>query len=76
MEGELDDREVTYTINRLAALTAADADVIPPDNLMSRSLGAFLAGQRAEQEGYLEKVEELWQQTRRQSRTIPKLWLS
>ncbi|HHK7932050.1 DEAD/DEAH box helicase [Serratia marcescens] len=64
MEGELDDREVTYTINRLAALTAADADVIPPDNLMSRSLGAFLAGQRAEQEGYLEKVEELWQQTR------------
>lgn len=64
MEGELDDREVTYTINRLAALTATDADVIPPNNLMSRSLGAFLAGQRAEQEEYLEKVEELWEQTR------------
>lgn len=60
MDGHLDDREVTYTINRLAALTAADGDVASPDNLMSRSLGAFLARQRAEQNEYLEKIEELW----------------
>lgn len=60
MDGHLDDREVTYTINRLAALTAADGDVASPDNPMSRSLGAFLARQRAEQNEYLEKVEQLW----------------
>jgi superfamily II DNA/RNA helicase len=60
MEGHLNDRDVTYTINRLAALTAADSDVAAPDNLMSRSLGAFLARQRAEQQEYLQKVEQLW----------------
>jgi DEAD/DEAH box helicase len=64
MEGKLDDREVAYTVNRLAALTAADGDAASADNLMSRSLGAFLARQRAEQEEYLEKVEELWDKTR------------
>jgi DEAD/DEAH box helicase len=60
MDGELDDREVTYTINRLAALTAADGDAVSPDNLISRSFGAFLAHQRAEQNEYVEKVEKLW----------------
>ena len=64
MEGKLDDREVAYTVNRLAALTSADGDAASADNLMSRSLGAFLARQRAEQEEYLEKVEELWDKTR------------
>jgi superfamily II DNA/RNA helicase len=60
MEGKLGDREVTYTVNRLAALTAADGGLDSADNLMSRSLGAFLARRRAEQVEYREKVEELW----------------
>lgn len=64
MAGELDDREVTYTVNRLATLTANDEDVIPSDNLLWHSLGAFLAHQKAEQETYRIKVETLWQKTR------------
>jgi hypothetical protein len=65
MEGKLDDREVMYTVNRLAALTAADGGATSQDNLMSRSLGAFLARKRAEEEEeYLEKVEKLWAEAR------------
>ncbi|HIE5562966.1 TPA: DEAD/DEAH box helicase [Enterobacter kobei] len=71
MEGELKDREVTYTINRLAALTAAGAEVMPPNNLMSRSLSAFLAIKHSEQKEYNEKVEELWQQTRKAVEDTP-----
>jgi superfamily II DNA/RNA helicase len=61
MEGKLGDREVTYTVNRLAALTAADGGLDSADNLMARSLGAFLARKRAEQVEYREKVVELWE---------------
>ncbi|RWL47624.1 MAG: DEAD/DEAH box helicase [Mesorhizobium sp.] len=60
MDGNLNDREVKYTINRLAALTVSDA--VPPDNMMTRSFGAFLARQREDQTEYLRKVEELWRQ--------------
>lgn len=63
MEGWINDREVTYTVNRLASLISADGSAAQ-DNLMSRSLGAFLARQRADQDAYFEKVEELWEQTR------------
>jgi hypothetical protein len=59
MDGELDDREVRYTINRFAALGASDGEATSQDNLMSRSLGAFLARARDEEEAYFDKVEEL-----------------
>ena len=64
MAGELDDREVTYTVNRLATLTANDEDGIPSDNLLWHSFGAFLAHHKAEQEIYRIKVETLLQKTR------------
>ena len=60
MEGKLDDRQVTYTINRLVALSAADVDAGSADNLMSRSFGSFLAEKKKKQDVYLKKVEELW----------------
>lgn len=60
MEGKLDDRQVTYTINRLVALSAADVDVASTDNLMSRSFGSFLAEKKKKQDDHLKKVEELW----------------
>ncbi|MES0009294.1 DEAD/DEAH box helicase [Mesorhizobium sp. M0062] len=64
MDGELDDREVTYTVNRLAALTAAGGDTPSQDSLLSRSLGAFLAKRRNEEQAYLAKVDELWSEAR------------
>lgn len=64
MDGELEDREVRYTVNRLAVLTVTDGNVISQNNLMSRSLGAFLARQRAKHEEYLGKVELLWDQAK------------
>lgn len=60
MDGQLDDRQVTYTINRLVALSTADVDIASADNLLSRSFGAFLAEKKATQQAYLEKVQELW----------------
>ncbi|MEX1030753.1 MAG: DEAD/DEAH box helicase [Paenibacillaceae bacterium] len=64
MEGKLEDREVTYTVNRIAALTATDNDMTSPDNLMSRSLGAFLARKRDAEEYYTQKVKKLWDEAR------------
>lgn len=64
MNGELADREVVYTINRFVSLATADVDVASPDNIMSRSLGAFLARKRNEEAEYLAKVEELWDEAR------------
>lgn len=60
MQGKLNDRQVTYTINRLVSLSATDVDVASTDNLMSRSFGFFLAEKKKKQEDYLKKVEELW----------------
>jgi hypothetical protein len=64
MDGALDDREVRYTINRFAALGASDGEATSHDNLMSRSLGAFLARARDEEKAYLDKVEKLWAEAR------------
>jgi hypothetical protein len=57
MEGRLVDRDVTYTVNRLAVLAAGD---IAGDNFMIRSFGAFRARQRADEASYLAKVAQLW----------------
>lgn len=62
-EGKLDDREVRYTINRLAVLTA-EADTTNPNDFISHSLGVFMAKQRGEEEGYIRKIERLWKEAK------------
>ena len=64
MNGELSNREVMYTINRVAALVASDGENVSQVNLMSRSMGAFLARKRAEEQEFLAKVEVLWAKSR------------
>ncbi|WP_103108486.1 DEAD/DEAH box helicase [Brevibacillus reuszeri] len=61
--GILTDREVRYTVNRLAALKA-EADVALPEDFISRSLGAFLAKIREVEESYGQKVEKLWDEAK------------
>lgn len=58
-DGKLDDREVRYTVNRLASLKA-EADVEIPEGFFSKSLGAFMAKNRQLEESYEQKIEELW----------------
>jgi len=63
MAGELADRDVRYTVNRLAALTAGD-QAISPDNLLLRSFAAFRARQRNDEAAYMVKVGVLWNAAR------------
>lgn len=63
MAGEVVDRSVMYTINRLAALSAADGE-ISPNNLLVRSFAAYTARQRGEEGPYLAKVAVLWEAAR------------
>lgn len=65
MQGHLDDRDVRYTVNRLASLTASDGGTITTSNLLVRSLAAFRARQRAEEKDYMLKVEQLWKEALR-----------
>lgn len=65
MQGSLVDRDVRYTVNRLASLTAAQGAVISPDNLLLRSLAAYRARTRAQEQAYMAKVEQLWQEALR-----------
>lgn len=60
MNREFDDREVRYTVNRLATLAASGGRAASLDTLMSRSLGAFIARRRGAEQAYLDKVVELW----------------
>lgn len=60
MAGAMDDRDVRYTVNRLAALSAADGGAIVPGNLLMRSFAAYRARARAEEAAYLAKVNVLW----------------
>lgn len=60
MAGEMDDRDVRYTVNRLAALSAADGGAIAPGNLLLRSFAAYRARARAEEAAYMAKVNVLW----------------
>jgi len=59
MAGAFSDRDVRYTVNRLAALSAADG-AIAPDNLLLRSFAAYRARQRHEEAAYMTKVQVLW----------------
>jgi superfamily II DNA/RNA helicase len=63
MAGDLADRDVRYTVNRLVALTAAD-QAIAPDNLLVRSFAAFRARQRGDEAAYMAKVGVLWDAAR------------
>lgn len=63
MTGEAVDRDVMYTINRLAALSAADGEV-SPNNLLVRSFAAYRARRRGEEAIYLAKVAVLWEAAR------------
>ena len=60
MQGSLGDKDVRYTVNRLASLSAADGASIKPGNLLLRSLAAFKARQRSAEQAYLRKVSTLW----------------
>ena len=59
MEGDLVDRDVRYTVNRLAALSATDG-AITSNNLLVRSFAAYRARQRNEEQAYMAKVAVLW----------------
>jgi superfamily II DNA/RNA helicase len=59
MAGDVADRDVKYTVNRLAALSAADG-AIAPDNLLLRSFAAYRARRREQEATYLNKVGLLW----------------
>ncbi|MGS1018093.1 DEAD/DEAH box helicase [Allosphingosinicella humi] len=65
MQGQLDDRDVRYTVNRLVSLTASDGGKITTSNLLVRSLAAFRARQGTEEKGYMLKVEHLWNEALR-----------
>ena len=60
MAGDLNDRDVRYTVNRLAALSAADGGAIAPGNLLLRSFAAYKARARAEEAAYMTRVNVLW----------------
>lgn len=59
MAGDLVDRDVRYTVNRLAALSATDS-AITSNNLLVRSFAAYRARQRGEEQAYMTKLEVLW----------------
>lgn len=59
MQGDLADRDVRYTINRLAALAAADGKATDTTFLV-RSFAAFRARRREEEHEYMAKVQHLW----------------
>lgn len=59
MQGNLADRNVRYTINRLAVLAAADGKA-SESNFLVRSFAAFQARRREEEQEYLTKVKRLW----------------
>lgn len=64
MEGNLSDKDVRYTINRLASIEASDGEVTAQERLISRSFGAFLARSRGAEQAYLSKANELWHEVR------------
>ncbi len=65
MEGRLADRDVRYTINRIAALTASDGEAVSSGNFLVRSLAAFRARKRNEEQAYMAKVQGLWREALR-----------
>lgn len=65
MEGRLADRDVRYTINRVASLTASDGEAVSSGNFLVRSLAAFRARKRDEEAAYMAKVQGLWREALR-----------
>ena len=59
-EGETEDAEVRYTVNRLATLASVDGDPSQMDALMARSFGAYKARKLQQEDAYLDKVLGLW----------------
>jgi len=62
-EGRIEDLEVRYTINRLAALKA-EADVVLSEDVILRSFGVFLAKNNQLEESYVQKIEKLWDEAK------------
>lgn len=71
MAGHLEDRDVRYTINRVAALSAADGDAIAPTNLLVRSFAASRARKQDEEATYMAKVGLLWSAARAVVEKVP-----
>lgn len=60
MQGDVVNREVRYTVNRLAALANAEGSDSSDVTLINRSLGAFIAKKRGEESSYTKKIDSLW----------------
>jgi hypothetical protein len=60
MQGDVVEREVRYTVNRLAALVSSDESSTPDVALIKRSLGAYSARKRGQEQEYAEKIDGLW----------------
>ncbi|GGE38521.1 hypothetical protein GCM10007276_14760 [Agaricicola taiwanensis] len=64
MEGDFQDRDVRYTINRLASLSSSPDFDVSKDNILIKSFGAFLARANATENEYNAKMTKLWTQAR------------
>lgn len=60
-EGKLNDREVQYTVNRLASLRI-EADMATSEKFFSKSFGSFISKKLHDEERYEQKIGELWNQ--------------
>lgn len=70
--GDLLDKEVRYTVNRLATIAASDGDTSHMDRLMGRSLGAFMARQHVREDEYVAKILRLWTEVQEAVEDEPK----
>ncbi|APE48508.1 hypothetical protein BO996_11945 [Delftia sp. HK171] len=71
-DGEFLDKEVRYTVNRLATIAASDGDTSQMDRIMGRSLGAFMARQQAREDEYTAKILGLWTEVQEAVEDEPK----
>jgi len=62
-EGNLEDKEVRYTVNRLAVLAETGEGMA--GSFISRSFGIFIAKHRGLEESYLKKTEKLWNEAKK-----------
>jgi len=61
-EGELNDRDVKYVMNRLVSLKL-ETEESTAREFFSESYGKFIAMKRHDEEAYEQKIEELWRKT-------------
>lgn len=72
MESRLEDRDVIYTVNRLAALKA-EADMAISEDVILHSFSAFLAKNRQDESNFVHKIEKLWDEAKAALESKPNL---